>query len=221
VFENSILNPFGITVFGSARLKVSPDFAMVMASVTRLDQKPAVAFSQAQQGARDVSEFLRNAQVEEFGTSRISLIREIRIGASEQPLRHKAGVGFNIKVSKLDMLETLLIGIVEAGANEITSVQFQTTQLKELREKARILAVRSAKEKALIYAKAAEVTPGPVIHIQDLNPDQLQQVWRSQSHARGPEQSQGEAAEVEAGMQTLDPAAIAVAAGVLVAFRLG
>jgi len=192
-----------------------------MASVTRLDQKPAVAFSQAQQGARDVTEFLRNSQVEEFGTSRISLIREIRIGANDQPLRHRAGVGFNIRVSKLDMLETLLIGIVEAGANEITSVQFQTTQLKELREKARILAVRSAKEKALIYAKAAEVTPGPVIHIQDLNPDQLQQVWRSQSHARGPEQSQGDAPEVEGGMQTLDPAAIEVAAGVLVAFRLG
>jgi uncharacterized protein YggE len=221
VFENTIQNPFGITVFGSARLKVSPDFAMVMASVTRVDQKPSVAFSQAQQGAREVIEFLRKSHVEEFGTSRISLVREIRVGASDQQLRYKAGVGFNIRISKLDLLENLLIGIVEAGANEITSVQFQTSQLKELRAKARILAVKSARDKALTYAKAAEVTPGPIIHIQDLNPDQFQQAWRSQFHARGSEQSQSEAPEVEGEMQTLDPAAIEVAAGVLVAFRLG
>ncbi len=225
MFENSmtIQNPFGTTVFGSALLKVTPDRAVITASVTRTEQKPSDAFSKAKEGARSVAQFLRRSQIEEFGTSRMSLGRDLRfVGGAQKLLGYKAVVGFAVKVKELELLEEIIAGVIEAGANEIASVQFQTSQLKELRIQARRLVIQSAKDKATDYTEAAGVVLGRIIHIQDVNPQQLQQLWRPQFHAgyRGSEESFSEQPADQVGMQTLDPGAIEVAAGVLVAFSL-
>ena len=47
-----------------------------------------------------------------------------------------------------------------AGANELTSVTFQTTRLKEVRADARRRAVAAAREKAELYCSAAGVSAG-------------------------------------------------------------
>jgi hypothetical protein len=54
----TIEQPFGISVFGSALLRVSPDFATIRAAVTRLEEKPSEAFTKARKGAQAVTSFL-------------------------------------------------------------------------------------------------------------------------------------------------------------------
>jgi hypothetical protein len=75
----TIQNPYGISVFGSARLRTSPDSALVNAILTRVEEKPAAAFSKTKEGARNVTEFLRESGIREFGTSIISLSQENHI----------------------------------------------------------------------------------------------------------------------------------------------
>jgi len=89
--------------------------------------------------------------------------------------------------------------------------------LKELRARARELAVNAAREKAEIYAAAAKVTVGQVLHIQDINPTLLQQ----ESHmtaARAAVLQELAASEPEE--DSLDPSPIQVGAAVVVAFAI-
>jgi uncharacterized protein len=217
----TIRNPYGISVFGSALLKVSPDSAMISVAVTRLETRPEESFSKAREGARSVTQFLSKSGADEFGTSRISLSQQNRfVGGESRFLGYKANVGFTIVLKALDRLEEIVSGVIEAGANEIASIQFRTSNLKELRAQARRLAVEAAKEKAVLYSQAAGVRLGSIIHIQDVNPQILQKNRLGHFQARGQEQMQEDLVDHDAGKQTLDPGAIEVAAAVLVAFSL-
>jgi uncharacterized protein YggE len=223
MLDNSlaIQNPYGVSVFGSALLQVSPDSALITTSVTRLEKKTSDSFSKAKAGARAVSDFLRQAGVEAFGMSRISLSQESRFSGGEHRfLGYKATIGFTIEVATLDRLEEIVTGVIEAGANEIASIQFHASNLKELRMQARRLAVQAAREKATVYAEAAGVVLGNVIHIQDVDPQAVQARYRSQFHVGGLGELPQHPMDHDAGKQSLDPKAIEVAAAVLVAFSL-
>jgi uncharacterized protein YggE len=65
----------------------------------------------------------------------------------------------------MDKVDPLLSGLIAAGANELTSVTFQTTRLKDLRADARRRPVAAAREKAELYCQAAGVTVGTVLAI--------------------------------------------------------
>jgi uncharacterized protein len=221
----AIENPYGISVFGSAVLKVTPDSVLINSAVTRIAQNAAEAFSEAKKGAHAVAEFLRHSNIEDFGTSRISLTSEFRFTGGEQRFQgYRATVGFAVRITKLETFESVTTGIVEAGANDIRSVQFQSSDLKDLRSRARARAVQAAKEKAANYAEAAGASVGRLIHIQDVNPRQAQPSGHDMMRGGGPggqDQVSSDIEESTSGKQSLDPGAIEVAAAVLVAFELG
>lgn len=214
----TIKNPFGISVFGSALLRVAPDFVTIRAAITRLEQKPAEAFQNAREAERAVTAFLRKNPVKESGVSRISLAQEYRFVNSERrPIGYVARIGLTLVLSELDRIETVLSGLVEAGANEITSTEFHTVKLKDLRARARELAVNAARQKAEVYATAAKVSLGDVLHIEDVNPN----VLRQEFHVAGARRSvQQDIIDSEPEQDTLDPSAIQVGAAVMVAYQI-
>jgi uncharacterized protein len=213
----TIEHPFGISVFGSALLRVSPDSATIRAAISRLEEKPSEAFAKARKGARAVTEFLRQAKVDESGLSRISVSQEYRFSNNERrPIGYVAKIAITVILSQLDEIEKIVSGLVEAGANEITSMEFHTTKLKEIRTQARQLATAAAREKAESYAAAGQVSLGEVLHIQDVNPNVLQLVWPLQGHS-GPIRHE---VDSEQEQTSLDPSAIEVGAAVLVAYRI-
>ncbi len=65
-----------VTVFGSATLRVAPDTASFVLTVSRVDPKPEAAFAQARKGAQTVSTHLRQTRVEDFGSSKVTLDTE-------------------------------------------------------------------------------------------------------------------------------------------------
>ena len=114
----------------------------------------------------------------------------------------------------MDKTDSLLTGLIAAGANELTSVIFQTTRLKELRVDARRRAVVAAREKAELYCTAAGVSVGRVLAIEDVNPESLS--GRNEGHTyREPAivDDWGEPAAI-------DPAAIAVGAAVNIVYEI-
>ena len=112
----------------------------------------------------------------------------------------------------LDRVEEILSGIVDAGVNEITSVTFQTSRLKDVRKEARRRAVAAAREKAEVYCNAANVTLGGAIHIEDVNPDQLRGFEGHVFHEVEPDD--------EGPLQAIDPSSIVVRAAVMIAFEI-
>ena len=211
--QQAITRPFGVTAFGSCVLRAKPDVAIVSLSVSRLAEAPAAAFAATKTDAQAVHETLRKGGIagEDIQSSRMTLHAETKFAQGEK--RHegyRATTQFSVLVSSLERLEALLSAAVEAGADTIGGVDFQSRRLKELRAEARRRAVAAAAEKAALYAEAAELPLGKAIHVEDVRPE----VARRHGEATlflEPDDEPGQGG-------AHDPGSIAVTAAVLVCF---
>lgn len=167
-----ITHPVGITVFGSSTLRVEPDFVSLNLSVSHLTEKPQDAFREVHLATQKVREFFSQAQVHDVAASQITLSRDSRyVNGEEKFLGYRAKMEVNIILTFLDRLEAVILGAMENGVNGIGGTEFQTRDLKTFRAKARENAVVAAQEKAENYCRAAGVKLGPIVHIEDVNPD--------------------------------------------------
>lgn len=204
-----------IRVFGSAVMRVSPDTASIVVAVSQLYMKPKESFAAAQKGAVAVNTYLHESGIKEFGSSRITLASESNYASGQQRfVGYRAKISFNVILRDMNQVDTLLSGIIAAGANELTSVTFETTRLKELRAETRRRAVVAAREKAELYCQAAGVTVGNVIAIEDVSPEMI--TGRSEGH------TYGEAAPVDdvGESSSIDPGAIIVGAAVNISYQI-
>ncbi len=215
--SETIQTPYGLSVCGSASVKASPDSALITAAITRVEKRPSASFAKAREGSRTVAKFLRKSSVKDFGTSLILVSQEWRrdvVGNESRLLGYRATVNFTIMIKPLNRFEEIVSGAIKAGANA-ASIEFRTSKLKDLRMQARRLAIEAAKEKATTFSEAAGVSLGRVIHIQEIiNAER----W-GQSRVQMQVQSKYLPIDDD-GEQTLDPGAIELTAGVLVAFSL-
>ncbi|MEQ8788610.1 MAG: SIMPL domain-containing protein [Pirellulaceae bacterium] len=204
----------GIKVFGSAIVRVAPDTASIAVAVTRLEKEPKKAFSKAHAGARAVHDYLKSAAVDDVRSSRITLTQEHQYRNGENKfLGYQARLGYSIVVRDLDRVEELLIGLIDAGANELTSVTFETSRLKDVREDARRRAIAAARHKAEVYAAASDVGVGAVVLIEDVNPDVLTGRYEGHVHREPMIDDPGD-------IKAVDPGAITVGAAVNVVFEI-
>ena len=210
----AIQNPLGVTVFGSAVLRVEPDIASLNFTVSRLEQHPKDAFAATREAVQHVSNYLVGIGIEDVGSSRIRLSQSFRhISGERKFVGYEAEVGFHVLLTDLAQMEEILVGVVDTGVNIINAVDFRTTRLKEFRRDARRRATLAAREKAEMYCDAIGVNLGEVLHIEDVNPDQL----------RGYEQHQSRispSVQEEETLQAFDPSSIVVRGAVRVTFAL-
>ncbi|MFN8414437.1 MAG: SIMPL domain-containing protein [Anaerolineales bacterium] len=207
--EQLIQNPFGINVFGSSIIRVEPDVVSLNFAVSRTQEHPKDAFKETREASQNVRKYLEQAKIDGISTSRISISQTYKYVSGEQKfIGYTAKVVFHVLLHQLDQMEELLTGLVDAGVNELQDVEFQTTKLKEIRADARRQAIGAAREKAENYCTAAGVDLGKVIHIEDVNPDNL---TRRDSHADLERASRAKA---------FDAGSITVSAAVIVAFKI-
>jgi len=213
--QQKIPNPFGITVFGSALKRVAPDVASIRASVSIIEKEAAAAFSKAKRGAQSVQEYLRKANITDFGTSRVALTRQLRfVNGVQQFIGYQAKISLRLMLDDLDHVDEMAERLVLAGANEIERIAFETTKLREVRAEARRKAMAAAFEKARNYCAAGGVELGRILHIEDVNPLTVQ---AQEGHlARGSMPHIEEDDETRA----IDPSLIEVGAAVLVAYAI-
>ena len=211
--SQAIPSPQGLSVFGSALIRVAPDVASLTFSASRQQKKPRAAFEETRSAAAAIRAFLDKSNVGDVQASRVTLSQQWDyVGGKPKPGGYVAKASFNVLLDDLDQLEAILSGVVDAGANEITEVSFQSRTLKEHRVRARQQAVAAAREKALVYATAAGKGVGEVLHIEDANPDQLQ---GSEGHVQRDLPTDGEGP-----LAAFDPGSITVGAAVLIVFQL-
>lgn len=208
----SIDKPWGASVFGAASVDAAPDLARLRVAIKQIRPKPGEAFEVTRSAVNQVREVLRGHSIPDtaVSASRLNLRSAWKFTGNERKfLGYECTASFVIELHELEILETVLVDVVEAGANQVDGVEFDVSSKKQLRAQAREAAVAAAREKAQLYAHAAGVRLGPVVHIKDIDSDQMQNTYRShaQSAAAG-------------GEGDLIPGKIIVTAGVVLGFSL-
>jgi uncharacterized protein len=154
----------GVRVFGSAVIRVAPDIATILVGVSRLEQQPEPAFAAARKAAQAVGAYMQGRGLQDFGSSRITLSQEFRFTNGEQRfVGYAARIGFSLVLRNMDQVEDAVTGLIGAGANELNSVTFQTSRLREVRADARRRAIAAARENAELFGAAAGVAAGAVL----------------------------------------------------------
>ncbi|MET8176571.1 SIMPL domain-containing protein [Streptomyces clavifer] len=205
----SIEAPWGVSVFGAASVDAAPDLARLRVAIEQTRNTPGEAFAATRVGVNRIREVLRGHRVPEaaVSASRLNLSSQWSYGSERTFLGYECTASFVIELRDLDLLETVLIDVVDAGANQVESVEFDVSAKKELRDRARTAAVAAAREKAALYAAAADVRLGPVVHIKDVDAEQLQNYRGHGGHDGG-------------GEGDLTPGRVTVSAGVVIGLSL-
>jgi uncharacterized protein YggE len=205
----------GMKVFGSAMLRVEPDVASLQFAVSRQAKKPRDAFQETHKAVKAVRAYLAQAgAAADVAASRVSLSRTFEYASGrQQPTGYSARVAFHVLLSDLGRMEELLVGVVDAGANEIDAVEFRTTRLKEHRAEARRRAVAAGREKAENYCRAAGVALGAVVSLEDVSPEVLRGSGEGHTAREAPADDAGPE-------RALAPGSIAVGAAVSLVFTI-
>lgn len=130
-------------------------------------------------------------------------------GEDRRFLGYQCQASFSVESANLDDVQPLLVDLVSAGANEIDAVDFDVTAKAELRAQARAEAVKAARRKAELYADAAGVRLGAVVHIDDVDPEQV-----------GYERYRGHGVGGAASGEDLAPGHVVVSAAVILGFAI-
>lgn len=164
--------PWGISASGQGTASVEPDHAVVTFAINRLTDQTGTSLAEAKAAATEARASLRaNGVADDAITSSRTNIHSIwdGHGASRRLVGHQCRIELAARLTPLDIVEACLIDLVDAGADEILSVTYDTTREPELWADARRQAIESARSKAAAYADACEVELGPVVHVEDLD----------------------------------------------------
>jgi uncharacterized protein YggE len=204
--------PWGITAFGAASVKAVPDLVRVRFKIVRVERSPAAAFEAARRAVRAVRGVLREHGIADAAVegSRLDLRTAFEfVDGTRKFVGYQCQAAFAVESGALDDVEPLLVDVVAAGANEIEGVDFDVIAKRDLRAEARRKAVAAARAKADLYAEAAGVRIGAVVHVEDVDPEQSD-VSRYRGHA--------EATATTA--QDLAPGHIVVSAAVILGYAV-
>ncbi|WP_217140486.1 SIMPL domain-containing protein [Streptomyces sp. AC627_RSS907] len=172
----AIEEPWGISVAGVGTVRVEPSLARVRPAVDVLEPSADEAFRKAGAAVARLREVLRRHGVPDASVSgsRLGLASEYGgPGGGRRLLGYRCQASYSVVTEALDDLERLIVDMVDAGAHRIDSVEFDVLDRPALRDEARRRAVADARRKAQVYAEAAEVRLGPVLHVQDAGTEPL------------------------------------------------
>jgi uncharacterized protein YggE len=182
----------GVKVFGSAVLRVEPDVVSLHFAVGRQAKKPRNAFLETHEAAKGLRAYLGQVKAADVAASHVLLTRTFEyVNNRQQPTGYYAKVSFNVLLTDLNRMEEVLVGVVDAGANEIGAVEFRTSRLREHRALARRRAVAAAREKAENYCRAAGVALGPVLSLEDVRPEALRGTGEGDTSSEAPSDDAG------------------------------
>lgn len=158
-----------VTVTGQAEIKVAPDEVTLRASILTRDASLQEVKKANDAIAQKAIAFLKEKGVkpEDIQTDYISLRPEYRHNdeRSLKPEFYTASKSIEVIVRKVELLEPILTGLLSNGVNSIDGITFRNSKYRELRIKARTMAVKFAKEKAAALAADLEVKIGKVHNI--------------------------------------------------------
>jgi len=180
-----------ISVTGQAEVKVVPDDIIVTLGVSNFHTTLEEAKQDNDHRTRKVlalaDKFKINAK--DVQTSYLNIQPMYKESyADKDPgkfLGYSVDKTIVFKIHKVADLESLITEALKAGANQINSIDFRSSELRKHRDQARLLAVRAAREKARLLAEELEMTIGKPYRIDENPTGGWARSWNNQVSLAG------------------------------------
>ncbi len=173
-----------IVVSGKAEIVVEPDYALISIDFSQTDKNLQTAKKANEDGVSKVLQLARRFSIAPADVSTNAISVSMKYISIRDPNRRifdddgdEVGVrtftGYEvsrsvvIKLLDLAKFQDLFDEILKTGPTEIESVSFQTSRLRELKDKARDMAMAASREKAVAMTKAIDQTVGKAIKITE------------------------------------------------------
>lgn len=200
-----------ISVAGEGKITVTPDRADVTIGVENIGADAADVKKKNDATIDAVIKYLKSIKLpaEDYQTQRVNLYRNY--DSDKKKYSYTASQTIVIHLKDLTKYDSMMMGLIDAGVNNIQGVQFKTSKLAQYESEARIKAVADAKQKANDYAGALNQKVGKAIVVTDNSQTYYPPMVRSMKF---------EAADSVMPQETLAIGEITVMANVTISFEL-
>ncbi|HLW52064.1 MAG TPA: SIMPL domain-containing protein [Candidatus Angelobacter sp.] len=161
-----------VKVTGVSEVKVVPDRALIEIGVEKQSPSASAAKQMEDAAARRILASLRAQGIGEkdIQTTWLSLEPRSYYRKHVRISYFVATQALTATIRDLSKLDAVLESLVRAGGNRIDSVIYETSDLRKLRDQARELAVKAAREKAQALARALGQEIGRANLIEEVAP---------------------------------------------------
>lgn len=162
--------PRQVNVTGSASLTATPDRALVSLGIQARNPSLEAARERVATVAGDFLALTRKLGIPEkrVQTTGLSMRPEYRWdpkGREQQFTGYFVQRSLTVELEDLDLLGKLIEGAVDAGVNEVSPPQLDSSRRKELHREALALAAKDARANAQVLADTLDARLGPVRQI--------------------------------------------------------
>ena len=144
-----------ITTSGDADVKVMPDRIEFTLGIETRDKDLMVAKKQNSERLKKTMAMLHKLGIDNkhIQTDYISIDPHYNWSHSITPEIYVVSKTLAISLRELSKFEALLTSVLQAGVNHVHSIDFRTNDLRKHRDRARAMAIRAARDKAVALAK--------------------------------------------------------------------
>jgi len=180
--------PRVVRVVGTAEVKVVPDRVVINVAIQKMSPVASTAKEAVDSASKRVIAVMRQSGLGEkdIQTTYLTLQPQYDFKNGRKFSHFSAQQGFTVTLRDISKLDAVLDAVIGAGANEINSIQYETSELRRYRDQARAEAVKAAKEKADDLAKTLGQQIGKAYTIEEV-PDYNYQ-WLVSRLTRTPSQ---------------------------------
>ena len=208
--ESKVITPM-INVSGEGKVFITPDEACITVTVETKGKNSTEVKKANDQKIEAILNFIKKSKIpaSDFKTQRVSLNPQY----DYETKKHSFNASQTIEINLKDLLkyDALMEGMVDAGINQIKSVEFKSSKMASLESDARKVAMRNAKLKAEDYVSVLGQKVGKAIVISD----------NTQTFYPQPVYAQMKSMDMESQpRETLAVGEIAILANVTVSFSL-
>lgn len=156
-----------INVAGEGKIKVTPDQAVITFGVENMGSDAADVKKKNDAAIDAIIKFLKKSNVPaaDYQTKRVSLNRNYDY--DKKKYSYVASQTIVLTLKDLTQYDALMMGAVDAGANNIQGVEFRTSKQAQYESEARVKAVQAARKKADDYTGALGQKLGKALVVID------------------------------------------------------
>lgn len=156
-----------ISVSGDGKVMVKPDHVIINFGVNNVGKDATEVKKLNDETVDKVVKFIKKFGISstDFQTTNVSLNRNYDF--EKKKYNYQASQSISITLKDIAKYDSLMMGLVDNGINNIDNVEFKSSKIEEYKSEARKLAMKDAKHKAEDYVSVLNQKIGKAILIND------------------------------------------------------
>jgi uncharacterized protein YggE len=160
-----------VAVSGEGKIKVKPDQVVVDFGVENTGKDAQEVKKLNDEKIENVLKFIKKFGIpaSDFQTTNVSLNRNYDY--DKKKYNFQASQSITITLKNISKYDELMMGLVDNGINNISNVEFKSTEIEKYKSDARKLAIKDAKKKAEDFVSVLGQKVGKALLITDNSPN--------------------------------------------------